>query len=280
MRIELGKSNRLRVVKRVDFGMYLDGDEDGEILLPSRYVPAGCKPGDELDVLIYLDNEERLVATTERPLVYVGEFAFLRVSWVNAYGAFLYWGPMKDLFVPFREQPTPMRQGESYVVHVHVDAESFRIAASARVEHYLSHAMPPYREGDPVEVLVYRRTPLGYLSIVDNLYSGLIYANEVFGSLDVGTRTRAYVRRVRTDSKLDLSIQRTGRGGVDDFAQVLLDYLHAHGGRVVLGDKSPAEDIYAAFGVSKKTFKRAAGELYRQRLISITDTEIRVTDLP
>ena len=140
--MELGRVNRLKVVKEVSFGLYLDGGEEGEILLPARYVPQGCKPGDELDVFIYLDNEERLVATTQRPLAQVGEFACLEVAWVNQYGAFLDWGLMKDLFVPFREQKTRMEVGRSYVVHVHVDEDSYRIMASAKVEHYLSREKP------------------------------------------------------------------------------------------------------------------------------------------
>ena len=154
MEIKLGRFNTLKVVKEVNFGLYLDGGEEGEILLPARYVPQGCKPGDELNVFIYLDNEERLVATTQTPLAQVGEFAFLEVAWVNQFGAFLNWGLMKDLFVPFREQKSKMEVGRHYVVHVHLDEESFRIMASAKVEHYLSKEKPASQTGDKANLLM------------------------------------------------------------------------------------------------------------------------------
>ena len=166
MKIELGKYNQLEVVKKVDFGVYLNGGEEGEILLPTRYVPEGCKPGDILNVFLYLDNEERLIATTLQPLVQVGEFACLEVAWVNEYGAFLDWGLMKDLFVPFREQKMKMQKGRRYVVHAHVDEESYRIMASAKVERYLSKEMPPYEVGQEVDVMMWQKTDLGYKVIV------------------------------------------------------------------------------------------------------------------
>ena len=184
MHVQLGKYNQLPVVKEVDFGVYLDGDDDGEILLPARYVPDGCKPGDLLNVFIYLDNEERLVATTQTPYAQVGDFACLEVAWTNEYGAFLNWGLMKDLFVPFREQKMKMQKGRRYVVHVHIDEDSFRIMASAKVERYLSKDKPPYKAGDPVDLLIWQRTELGYKAIVDNRFSGLLYANEVFRTLE------------------------------------------------------------------------------------------------
>ena len=184
MKIELGKYNQLEVVKKVDFGVYLNGGEEGEILLPTRYVPEGCKPGDILNVFLYLDNEERLIATTLQPLVQVGEFACLEVAWVNEYGAFLDWGLMKDLFVPFREQKMKMQKGRRYVVHAHVDEESYRIMASAKVERYLSKEMPPYEVGQEVDVMMWQKTDLGYKVIVENQFSGLLYRNEVFQMLE------------------------------------------------------------------------------------------------
>ena len=276
MHVKLGKYNQLEVVKEVDFGIYLDGGDDGEILLPSRYVPADCKPGDWLNVFIYLDNEERLVATTLTPYAQVGEFACLQVAWTNEYGAFLDWGLMKDLFVPFREQKAKMVKGRRYVVHVHIDEDSFRIMASAKVERYLSHGQPPYQPGDTVEVLVWQRTDLGFKVIVENRFGGLLYANEVFRPLDVGDRLEAYVKQVRPDGKIDLELQRGGFRKVDDFADVLMDYIRRHGGTIALGDKSPAEDIYAAFGVSKKTFKKAVGDLYKKRLVVPGDYDTRM----
>lgn len=269
MNIELGRFNTLRVVKEVSFGLYLDGGEEGEILLPSRYVPEGCKPGDELRVFIYLDNEERLVATTQTPLVQVGEFACLEVAWVNQYGAFLHWGLMKDLFVPFREQKVRMEVGRNYVVYAYVDEESFRIVASAKVEHFLSKEKAPYRPGEAVNLLVWQKTDLGYKAIVDNRYGGLLYEHELFRPLQVGQRVRGYIRQVREDGKIDLSLQKIGRAQVDDFSAALLEHIRANGGRTHLNDKSPADEIYALFGVSKKTFKKAVGDLYKKRLIVI-----------
>ena len=220
MNIELGKMNRLRVVKAVDFGMYLDGGDAGEILLPACYVPEGCSVGDELDVFLYLDSEERLVATTQTPLAQVGDFAYLQVAWVNNYGAFLDWGLMKDLFVPFREQKLKMQKGRSYIVHLHVDEESYRLMASAKVERYLSDEMPPYREGDEVQILVWQKTDLGFKVIVDNRFSGLVYENDLFRPLHTGDRVQAYIKQVRPDGKLDITLQKQGREAVDDFSQI------------------------------------------------------------
>lgn len=278
MRIRLGEMNRLTVVREVEFGMYLDGGADGEVLLPRRYVPQGCRPGTELEVFIYLDSEERLVATTERPRAQVGDFAYLQVAWVNNYGAFLDWGLMKDLFVPFREQKMKMVKGNSYIVHLHVDPESYRIMASAKVERYLSAEPPAYRPGDEVQGLVWQKTDLGFKVILDNRYAGLLYESEVFRPLHTGDRMTMFVKLVRPDGKIDLTLQRTGQEGVADFSDVLLRHLQTHGGRTDLGDKSPAEEIYALFGVSKKVFKKAVGDLYKRRLIAITDAGISLID--
>lgn len=276
MKIELGRMNRLTVVRSVNFGMYLDGGETGDILLPSRYVPKGCRIGDELEVFLYLDSEERMVATTQKPLAQVGDFAYLQVAWVNNFGAFLDWGLMKDLFVPFREQKTKMVKGQSYIVHLHVDEDSYRIMASAKVEHYLDKGMPPYKGGEAVDVLVWKKTDLGYKVIADNRFAGLIYDNEVFRPLYAGDRLTAYIKQVRPDGKLDISLQKPGQEAVADFSDVLLEHLRLNAGHTALCDKSPAEEIYAVFGVSKKVFKKAVGDLYKKRLIEITDDGLRM----
>ena len=276
MNVVLGKYNQLEVVKQVDFGVYLNGGDDGEILLPTRYVPEGCKPGDMLNVFIYLDNEERLIATTLQPKVQVDEFACLEVAWVNEYGAFLDWGLMKDLFVPFREQKMKMLKGHKYVVHAHVDEDSYRIMASAKVERYLSKEKPQYAPGDEVEVMVWQRTDLGYKVIVENKFSGLVYRNEVFQSLEPGMKLTAHVRQIREDGKMDLTLQKDGMAKVDDFSAVLLEYIKQQGGHTPFNDKSAAEDIYEAFGVSKKTFKTAVGDLYKRRLILLVEDGIRL----
>ncbi|EJX10488.1 RNA-binding S1 domain-containing protein [gut metagenome] len=274
MSIKLGKFNQLEVVKKVDFGIYLDGGEEGEVLLPTRYVPEDCAVGDILNVFLYLDMEERLIATTLVPYMQVGEFAYLEVVWVNQYGAFLNWGLMKDLFVPFREQKTKMQIGRKYMIHAHLDDESYRIVASAKVERYLSKEKPEYAAGDEVNILVWQKTDLGFKSIIDNKYSGLLYENEIFTPLSAGMQLRAYVKQVREDGKVDLMLQKPGFAKVGDFSKMLLDYLREQGGRIALTDKSPAEEIYEVFGVSKKTFKKGVGDLYKKRLISLQDNAI------
>lgn len=278
MSIELGKFNQLKVVKFVDFGLYLDGGDDGEILLPLRYVPEGVKEGDELNVFLYLDNEERLVATTQTPLVQVGEFAFLEVNWVNKYGAFLNWGLMKDLFVPFREQKMRMIQGKSYIVYCYQDKESYRLMASAKVNKFLSNEMPPYQEGQEVDILIWQKTDLGFKAIVENKFAALLYNSEIFQPLHTGMRLKAFVKQVREDGKIDLILQQAGPRKVDDFAETLLKYIRDHNGFTSLHDKSDAEEIYETFGVSKKTFKKAVGELYKMRLIILQPDGIRLKD--
>lgn len=274
MSIELGKFNTLEVVKQVDFGLYLDGDEEGEILLPSRYVPDDCQIGDWLNVFLYLDIDERLIATTLTPLVQVGEFACLEVAWVNEFGAFLNWGLMKDLFVPFSEQKMKMQVGRSYVVHTHLDDESYRIVASAKVDRYLSKEMPAYQPGDEVNILIWQKTDLGFKAIIENQFSGLLYDGEIFQPLRTGSLLKAFVKQVREDGKIDLMLQKPGFEKIDDFAKTLLDYIREHDGQIALTDKSPAEDIYDTFGVSKKTFKKAVGDLYRKRLIVLQEEGI------
>ena len=276
MSVKLGKYNQLEIVKKVDFGVYLNGGNDGEILLPSRYVPEGCQPGDVLNVFIYLDNEERLIATTLEPLVQVGEFACLEVAWVNEYGAFLDWGLMKDLFVPFREQKMKMQKGRKYVIHAHVDEESYRIMGSAKVERYISKEVPSYQVGEELEVLVWQRTDLGYKVIVENKYSGMLYRNEVFQSLEPGMKLQAYVKQVREDGKIDMSLHKGGAKKIDSFVDTLYDYIKEHDGYTSLHDKSDAEDIYATFGVSKKVFKKAVGDLYKKRLVVLEENGIRL----
>lgn len=277
-KILLGAFNRLTIVKEVDFGLYLDGGDEGEILLPRRYVPTTYKIGDEIDVFLYLDQDERLVATTEQPLAQVGDFAYLECSWVNEYGAFLNWGLMKDLFCPFREQKKRMEIGSSYIVYVTIDEESYRMMASAKVERYLSKDKPPYKAGDEVQILVWQKTDLGFKAIIDNAYAGLIYRDQIFKYVHTGDRMKAYVANVRPDGKIDLTLQHTGRQQTIDFSETLLTYLHEHGGSCDLGDKSDAEEIKARFEVSKKVYKKAIGDLYRRRLINISDDGIHLVE--
>ena len=277
-KILLGAFNRLTIVKEVDFGLYLDGGDEGEILLPRRCVPTTYKIGDEIDVFLYLDHDERLVATTEQPLAQVGDFAYLECSWVNEYGAFLNWGLMKDLFCPFREQKKRMEIGSSYIVYVTIDEESYRMMAAAKVGRYLSKDKPPYEAGDEVQILVWQKTDLGFKAIIDSAYAGLIYRDQIFKYVHTGDRMKAYVANVRPDGKIDLTLQHTGRQQTIDFSETLLTYLHEHGGSCDLGDKSDAEEIKARFEVSKKVYKKAIGDLYRRRLITISDDGIHLVE--
>ena len=275
-KIKLGDYNTLRVLKEVDFGVYLDG-YDEEILLPTKYVPQGIRRGDEIEVFVYLDQEERLIATTERPLVKVGEFGHLEVAWVNRYGAFLRWGLMKDLFCPFGEQKKKMEVGSRHIVHVHIDDESYRIVASAKVDHYLSKDIAPYGHNDAVDLLVWQKTEMGYKVIIDNTYQGLVYSNQIFRPIHTGDHLRGYIDQVRPDGKIDVMLQPSGRQQTVDFADTLTDYLIAHDGHCPYGDKTTPEIIKEVFGVSKKTFKRAIGDLYRRHIIVITDDGIKMT---
>lgn len=278
--LQIGRTCQLKVNRQVEFGFYLDGGEQyGEVLLPNGEIRPDIDAhiGEPLEVFLYLDTQERIVATTHMPLAQVGDFAYLEVAWVNNFGAFLHWGPLKDLFVPFREQKMKMMKGHSYIVHVHLDPETYRIMASAKVEHFLSQDFPPYRTGDQVELLIWQKTDLGLKAIVDGRYGGLLYDTQMFRTLRTGDRVKGYISQVRPDGKLDLSLQCPGQRGVEDFSAQLLRHLQMNGGQTPLGDKSPAEEIYALFGVSKKVFKKAVGDLYRQRLIEISDTGIRLT---
>lgn len=278
--LQIGRTCQLKVNRQVEFGFYLDGGEQyGEVLLPNGEIRPDIDVhiGEPLEVFLYLDTQERIVATTHMPLAQVGDFAYLEVAWVNNFGAFLHWGPLKDLFVPFREQKMKMMKGHSYIVHVHLDPETYRIMASAKVENFLSQDFPPYRTGDQVELLIWQKTDLGLKAIVDGRYGGLLYDTQMFRTLRTGDRVKGYISQVRPDGKLDLSLQCPGQRGVEDFSAQLLRHLQMNGGQTPLGDKSPAEEIYALFGVSKRVFKKAVGDLYRQRLIEISDTGIRLT---
>ena len=276
MALHLGKMNTLKVVRKVDFGLYLEGGPPGDILLPTRYVPKGTKIGDELEVFIYLDQEERPIATTQRPKAMVGEFAFLNVAWTNEHGAFLDWGLMKDVFCPFREQKMRMEKDRSYIVYIHIDEESYRIVATAKVEKWLSKEKPHYKPNEEVRILVWQKTDLGFKVIVDNMYQGLIYDSQVFRELHTGDRMKAYVSNVRPDGKLDISLQKNGYEQAQDFSERLLEYLFRHDGYCPFTDKSPAEDIYTEFQVSKKVFKKAVGDLYKRRLVTLAPDGIEL----
>lgn len=275
--LQPGRYNTLRVVKEVDFGIYLDGGEQGEILMPAKYVPEGTSVDDEIEVFVYYDSEDRLIATTEEPYIIVGEFAFLEAKSVNRVGAFLDWGiTAKDLLVPFAEQRAPMREGGVYLVYAYVDKATGRIAASAKVDKFLDNEPPSYKINQPVELLVVQETELGYKVIVENKHWGMLYRNEIFSPVEPGDYLTGYVRKVRDDDKLDIALQPAGyKKNVGDLSQKILDALAAAGGFLPYGDKSDAAEIAAAFGCSKKNFKKAIGTLYKARRIMILPEGIK-----
>lgn len=275
--IEIGKYNTLTIVKDLDFGVYLDGGNDLEILLPARYVPKNVKPGDKVDVFIYHDNEGRLIATTAKPKAIVGEFQFMEVKSVNNTGAFLDWGIMKDLLVPFKEQKLPMREGNWYLVYIRLDNITGRIMASARIEKFLNNVIPDYKQNQEVDLMIADETDLGYRVIINNLHLGLVYHNEVFRRLEKGEKLKGYIKEVREDEKIDVSLTPLGYQKVGGVAGIILDSLKAQGGYLAVHDKSEPDLIYSLFGCSKKAFKQALGALYKQHLITIEPEGIRLT---
>lgn len=277
---EIGILNNLRVVKEVDFGVYLDGGEHGEILLPRRYVPANCKVDDNIRVFIYLDSEDRLIATTEKPYAMAGDFALLKVVAVNSAGAFLDWGLPKDLLVPFSEQRPLMEKGKSYIVRIYVDKKSNRIAATTRLDRYLDNAPGNFHAGQEVKLLICNQTDIGYKAIINGTHWGVLYSNEVFQSLKRGQITKGYIKKVRDDNKIDLSLHKPGYKKVGDVTETILNVLEKKGGVLPVTDKSSPEIIYKLFGVSKKTYKKAIGAIYRKRLITIENNGIKLISKP
>ena len=278
--IRLGEYNLLRVKEEAHregfgevFGMYLDAGREGEILMPQKYVPEGTMPGDEIECFVYLDQDERPIATTEKPLAKVGDFAYLECSWVNEYGAFLNWGLTKDIFCPFREQKKRMEIGDKFIVHIHIDEESYRIVASAKIEHYLKEpdSTCELQRGSEADILIWQKTDLGFKVIVNNSYPGLIYEDQIFKYIHTGDRMKAYVSNMRPDGKIDLTLQPLGIAAAEDFSATLLDYIKDNGGYCALNDKSDPEEIKRQFHVSKKIFKKATGDLYKKKLITLAE---------
>jgi uncharacterized protein len=273
--VAIGDYNDLEISKQVDFGVYLDSD-DGEILLPAKYLPAHYQLGDRIRVFVYRDSEDRIIATTLEPKAKVGDFAALPAKDATNYGAFLDWGLEKDLFVPFSNQRDKMQPGRTYLVYLYLDENSDRIVATAKYEKYLRQDAPELSEGQEVDVLVAGFTDLGIKVIINNQYLGMLYKNEVFRPLSLGEKTRGFIRKIREDHKIDVSLQKAGYEEVTGAADLVLDKLKAAGGKLALSDKSSPEEIYAALGMSKKTFKKAIGSLYREGKITLSETSIQV----
>ncbi|MFY0600584.1 MAG: GntR family transcriptional regulator [Cyclobacteriaceae bacterium] len=273
--VEIGKYNTLEVLKETDFGIYL-GDDVEEILMPTKWVPEGTEVGDHLEVFIYNDSEDRMIATTMTPKIEIGKFGFLRVSQVTSIGAFLDWGLEKDLFVPFKEQAQKMEQGESYLVNMYLDEVTDRLVGSSHVNKFLEHENIELEEGQEVDLLIYQETELGYKAIINNTYKGLIYMNEIFTRITPGEKRKGYVKNIREDNKIDLSLQKAGYESIEPNADKILEVLQGNGGSLTLHDKSEPEKIYGTLQMSKKTFKKAIGALYKKELIRIGEKGIEL----
>lgn len=274
--LQIGKTNNLKVLKELDFGIYLDGLNEGEILMPRQYVPTNTVPGDYLDCFIYFDSEDRIIATTLVPFAEVDEFAYLEVVSVNPTGAFLNWGLAKDILVPFREQKVDMGEKRKYVVYIYYDEQSKRIAATAKLEKYLNLEPAEYTEGEAVTILIYQKTDIGYKAIINQKHIGVVHTSDIFMNVDIGMEMVGYIKQMKEDGKIDLLLQKPGYQAIDELAQKLLDVLKTKGGFLQLTDKSPSEIIYHQLGMSKKTFKKAVGSLYKSRIITLEPEGIRL----
>jgi hypothetical protein len=272
--LKIGNQNRLQVVKEVPFGVYLDAGELGTILLPGRYVPKACAIDDWLDVFVYADSEDLLIATTLTPKAVVGECAYLKVVAVNETGAFLDWGLPKDLLVPFTQQQRPMEVGRSYVVYLYLDETNQRIAAASKLSNYLAEESDGFKPWQAVDLLIAGRSDLGYKAVIAGTHLGLIFASEVFQPLKMGQQVQGYIKAIREDGKIDLCLGLPGKASRDSLAERILDHLKAHGVISRLTDKSPPEAIYHTFGVSKAKYKKALGGLYKEKRILIEKQQI------
>lgn len=275
--VKIGDYNKLKIARKVDFGVYLDAGEAGEILMPAKYLPQDKKIGDEVEALVYTDSEDRLIATTETPYVLAGHVAALKVKQVTDFGAFLDWGVLKDLLLPFSEQTRSLSDGDTVVVYVYLDNKSRRLAATMRWEKHADYEPDPavLTMGAECEIVVASKTDMGYKVLVDGKHYGIVYSNEIFSGLRLGERRKAYIRKLREDGRLDISLQPVGfRNKIGGDSDKIFEMLKAHGGFMPTTDKSPAELIYSTYGMSKKAYKQAVGRLYKERLIIIDDKGI------
>jgi uncharacterized protein len=269
--LHLGKKNTLVVVREVDFGFYLSDQIQNDVLLPRKWAPEGLAIDDELEVFIYLDHEERPIATTMTPKIYLDEFAYLRAKEVNHLGAFVDWGLEKDLFVPYKNQPKQFEEGKYYLIYLYLDKETERLAGTARTNNYLDQVEPFYKIGDRVSILIGDDTEIGKQVVVDNGFRGIVYASENFKSIKRGDKSIGYIKKVREDGKLDVSLEPIGVIRLEKNAQKLLEFIQKQGGTTHLNDKSNPEDIYELLEMSKKNFKAALGILYKLKKVALFD---------
>lgn len=274
--IKVGEYNQLKVLRSVDFGIYLDDGQEG-ILLPKRFVPAGTKDGDELNVFVYHDGEDRLIATTQKPLGVLGDIVKLRAVSVTQQGAFLDWGLMKDIFVPKSKQQHNMIPNGEYLVKIYLDEQTGRVAATEKIESFLSNDELTVKEMDIVDLLVYRRTDIGYVVIINNKHTGVLHFNEIYRNITTGDKFKGFIKKIyNRDNKIDVAAGKPGYGRVEDESTKILRLLKENNGYLPYYDKSDPEEIYSFFGMSKKTFKMTIGNLFKQKIISLEKTGIKL----
>lgn len=279
--LEVGKQNTMRVIKRLPFGAILIHDDDEsaeEVLIPKRYEPENCQINDIFDVFVYLDSEDRIIATTETPFAHVEGFGFLKVVDVNKTGAFFDWGLSKDLLVPYGEQMYPVKVGSYHMVYLYLDDRSSRITGSLKIDKWLKEETFYLKQDQAVDLMIYAKTELGFKAIVNNDYSGLLYENEIFQTLNIGDKLKGFVKQIRPDNKIDLTLQKPSEETREALTDTILEDLKQQGGSSSLTDKSNPEDIYAYYGVSKKSYKKALGALYKKRLITIDKDKISLSN--
>ncbi|EPD6976993.1 S1-like domain-containing RNA-binding protein [Vibrio sp. Vb2704] len=275
--IKIGQINSLEVIKKADFGVFLDGDDYGSVLLPSKYVPDGTEIGEHVDVFLYFDSESQLAATIERPIAQVGEWGLMKIEGVNATGAFVNWGiKEKDLLIPFSEQRTRFSAGQTILVYVYTDKASGRIVGTTKFNKWLDKTPANYEVNEQVDLIIAERSQLGYKAIVNGKHWGMIFPSDVFGKLYIGKKLKGFIKHIREDGKIDLALQKVGVAKMDDLSSKILDLLEKKGGFLPLNDKSSPEAIFDAFRTSKGTYKKTIGGLYKQGKIVIEKDGIRL----
>ncbi|MCF1428748.1 MAG: S1-like domain-containing RNA-binding protein [Shewanella sp.] len=276
--IQIGKTYTLDVVKQVNFGFYLNAHELGQVLLPNKLAPKDLEVGQQAEVFLYLDSDDMVIATTQKPRAQVGEFALMKIISVSRVGAFLDWGLDKDLLLPFAEQVRPPEEGRNALVYVHTNRADERIVASAKIDKFLDKTPARYKQGQQVDIIIAGTTALGYKAIINNRHTGVIYTNEVFRPLKFGQSLKASIKQVRHDGKVDLQLQRGSKAELDQFSTQILNKLQKAGGFLPLTDKTDADVIYRELGMSKKAFKKSIGGLYKQGRLIIADDGLQLTE--
>jgi len=280
--LRVGQFNNLAVINEVEYGFYLDSQDDqwGDVLLPINSAPTGCSIGDNLDVFIYFDSEDRIIATTKRPHIVAGQFNLLRVASIEKVGAFMDWGLPKDLLVPFGEQKIRLQANRSYIVYAFIDEGSGRIVGSTRINKFIDQVPADYEVGQMVELLIARATELGYTAIINDAHWGFLYHNEIFKDVRIGKKVRGYIQKIRDDGKIDLSLTSTGYEKIAGIAETILNQLARNNGFLPITAKTSPEELADRFGVSKKNYKKALGTLYKKRFLSIDPDGIRLLPSP